>query len=170
MDLLELAERCEQAEGPDRELDALIHCAHDPGYRIVRWATIAFVSGNGGHATNPINYSGSLDAAMTLVPEGWNGNLGFIPTRPRYWVELARPEHDPLLVGKYSGRSNHSAALALCAAAFRARGRAAITSPASDEIRAQSAEIEAQAKARFDAAGKALFGTGFTARHPRPYG
>src|SRR5688500_8077881 len=51
-ELLELAECCERATGPDSELDAAIHHAVPMG---------VFVS----------DFTASLDAAMTLVPEGW---------------------------------------------------------------------------------------------------
>jgi hypothetical protein len=59
-DLLALAERVEQATGPCRNLD-----------NSIRLAT------NGGCAfdEDPA-YTASLDAAMTLVPEGWNWMAG----------------------------------------------------------------------------------------------
>lgn len=75
--LLELAERCEQAAGPDRELDFAIFIALNPGLR-------QYVRGRGGlvHPMDstdqrimanhiPPRYATSLDAAMSLVPEGW---------------------------------------------------------------------------------------------------
>lgn len=60
--LLELAERCEQASGPDGNLDAAISHdvvtvdweKHDPRWDEYLWPA----------------YSASLDAAMTLVPAG----------------------------------------------------------------------------------------------------
>jgi len=59
MGLIELAERCEAAVGPDRAIDLAISSAL-----------------NTGRSTDPRNpgprhYTSSLDAAMTLVPEGW---------------------------------------------------------------------------------------------------
>lgn len=59
MTLLELAERCEQSEGPDRKLDALI----TKHFRL------------SSNLCSPFGYQGlpftsSLDTAMTLLPEG----------------------------------------------------------------------------------------------------
>jgi hypothetical protein len=89
--LLGLADRCEQATGPDRELDALIWCTlNGKKYADHNEAYSAYHSGNpetqvefteppkrtrlvtgsqttGGHA-KPV--TASLDSAMTLVPEG----------------------------------------------------------------------------------------------------
>jgi hypothetical protein len=71
--LLALAERCEAAEGPDRELDALIHipeCREGQGLRVsggdVSWLIEGRVRAWGGHIPA---YTASLDAAKTLVPE-----------------------------------------------------------------------------------------------------
>jgi hypothetical protein len=120
-ELLKLAERCEAATGPDRELDKLIHealgnCVHreteyyavqsDTGFtcKACRKDTYGF--------TIP-KYSASLDAAMTLVPEGWAWSLNsgaagecFARVSPKSRltvVDAATP------------------ALALCAAALSAR-------------------------------------------------
>jgi hypothetical protein len=90
-ELLRLAELCEKATGPDRELDALIWCAlngkryrsHNPAYGRADETQVEFteppkrtalVSGRGtsGHAKA---YTASIDAAMTLVPEGWWRNV-----------------------------------------------------------------------------------------------
>jgi hypothetical protein len=106
----DLAERCEAATGPDRELDCAIAVAlgrTDEG-------------GSGFHRTFPddsvfeqvraLLFTASLDAAMTLVPEGavWSvGNFGFdekpMSTVGEIEVNAATP------------------ALALCAAALKAR-------------------------------------------------
>jgi hypothetical protein len=106
--LLQLAERCEAAEGADRELD---------------WAIFDLV------ATNPQRcgymelglqavpaYTASLDAAMTLVPEGWNGRLEWC--RGAGYADLA---HVKAGRGFEDCRPAKTAALALCAAALRAR-------------------------------------------------
>lgn len=63
--LLELAERCEKASGPDRELDAQIAAAFhlkQLTYQSPEWIK------------DP-EFTASLDAAMTLVPEGWEWAL-----------------------------------------------------------------------------------------------
>ena len=52
--LMDLAERCEKAQGPDRELDREIAEATKPDFWLV-----------------PPRYTASLDAALSLVPEGW---------------------------------------------------------------------------------------------------
>ena len=62
-DILEIAARCEAATGPDTQLDALIWCAIndlEPWQRVID-------DFERGQATR---YTASLDAAMTLVPEG----------------------------------------------------------------------------------------------------
>ncbi len=51
-ELLKLAERCEQAEGPDRDVDL----------SIMRW-----VKNIGGPSENAARYTASLDAALTLT-------------------------------------------------------------------------------------------------------
>lgn len=60
MDLLDLAERCEKAEGPDRALDLAIWNASGTRY-------------NTGAYEAPCcpHFTASIDAALTLVPEGW---------------------------------------------------------------------------------------------------
>lgn len=86
--LMDLADRVEKAQGPDRELDAEIWATavgrvFDATSR--RWLKIkrAWPANNGGkdcfwfetassmQGTNAILYTASLDAALSLVPEGW---------------------------------------------------------------------------------------------------
>src|SRR5690606_10066964 len=95
-DLLALAERCEAATGPHRELDALIWCALN-GKRYKDHFPVEFGGGQAlGHTrvefTEPprrtrlvsgqhcggdaLPYTASLDAAMTLVPEGDSFTVG----------------------------------------------------------------------------------------------
>jgi hypothetical protein len=68
MDLLQLAERCEKASGPDRELEWRIAEAIGVG----EWRQSAvwppFMPGSKIDKSIP-TYTASLDAAMTLVPE-----------------------------------------------------------------------------------------------------
>jgi hypothetical protein len=54
MTMKELAERVEAATGPDRDIDHAIA-------NLTNYATVGEV----------LTYTASLDAAMTLVPEGW---------------------------------------------------------------------------------------------------
>jgi hypothetical protein len=95
--LLALAERCEQAAGPDRELDAEIALAI--GYtrekkgrqRIAWWRNPKGQQlGYDGWHNFPPSFTASLDAAVTLVPEGWGyelrqGNSGARRALCRMW-------------------------------------------------------------------------------------
>ena len=74
--LLALADRAEKATGPDRELDELISAAVEGAVREVQQdGRTAYHSLDGGtwvHIRVPQpGYTASLDAAMSLVPEGW---------------------------------------------------------------------------------------------------
>lgn len=96
--LIELAARVEGLSGPDREVDL----------KIMRWAMNI-----GGPAENALHYTASLDAAMSLVPEGWNVGQWRIIGKPdscRMWDD----ETDIITSGS-------TPALALTAAALRAR-------------------------------------------------
>ncbi len=108
--LLALAERCEQAAGPSNGLDAEIALAigytHERrGTERARWwrtpsgQQLAFV----GYKNHPPFFTGSLDAAVPLVPEGCG------------WMVMSR-------AAKVGVWPSHGAtpALALCAAALRA--------------------------------------------------
>jgi hypothetical protein len=117
--LIELAARCEAAEGPDRELDALISVAVDDGCGI-RWHDLwffTFATGN-----SPPLYTASLDAALTLLPPGslWAG--GSMEEGP--FARLLWPRADGTYVGNYLEITATTPALALCAAALRAKAAA----------------------------------------------
>lgn len=103
-DLDELIQRLEKATGPDRELDIAIASAwkqHHSG----RWSIV-----------NAPYFTSSIDAALTLVPEGWF--MEALHQQPRGWLcyvgsrsnSLARMESEA-----------DTAAIALCIAALRAR-------------------------------------------------
>lgn len=131
-DLIALAARAEQAQGPDRALDADITLAVNPELGAAPWERITYPSGGASvfadrsdpdnlNVVSPPRFTASLDAALTLVPEGWTftvhsgddrgppvaycvPNMGRLPWP--HWVDdinAATP------------------ALALCAAALRAR-------------------------------------------------
>ena len=78
-EVLALAERVEKSEGSDRELDAEIWAISErlsgfvidaiPSENCVGMVTRYFESGTHGTAVSP-SYTFSLDAAMSLVPEG----------------------------------------------------------------------------------------------------
>ena len=129
--MTELARRCEEAEGPSRELDCLIgvaigkfftqpnkgwpdrldYCRHnDDGSTTY--------PGNGFDQMVPY-YTSSLDAAMTLVPEGWQRSCGNCDADDHPWACLTsnvEPYPDYAANGV-------TEALALCAAALRAGGK-----------------------------------------------
>lgn len=103
--LLELADECERAGGPDRSLDLAIICAAFPKVKL------------GGVP----EYTSSLDAALTLVPEGHDVKITQAsgPGRADWYGRCAlRTEWGDGI----SHRGNAAnGALALCAAALRAR-------------------------------------------------
>lgn len=100
-----LAVRCEAAEAADRNLDAMIH--------------FAITNGVGcGMAQDAPAYSASIDAALQLVPEGWARGFTDRRTVPgmkvnaQCWTSADR--------STVHGDAA-TPALALCAAALRAR-------------------------------------------------
>ena len=119
--LIELAERCEAATGPDRDIDALIapfagsrvvdegyplgRCCYDADHRLV---------------TMP-PYTRSLDAAMSLVPKGASWSLYDVIGK-RESVRMYGRGFDVLCAAA-------NPALALCAAALRARAHLLATEP-----------------------------------------
>jgi hypothetical protein len=116
-DLEALAKRCEAAAGPDRELDAEI--AATAGLRVV---DEGHPLGRCCYDRNGISivlprYTASLDAAMTLVPEGMWGTLEF---GKRSRCKLGRfGELKPLPNEAFA----YTAAQALAAASLRARSQ-----------------------------------------------
>lgn len=137
--LLALADRVEKLTGPDREVDLLVHNTLGVEYRWSwvhgafdgpkdlavevepEWVTFAIAEGAG--AMDALwqpdviavpRYTASLDAAMTLVPEGlWAEGSLSSPGQ----LEVHGPcTYDPLGKGWAA-----TPALALCTAALRAR-------------------------------------------------
>ena len=100
--LLDLAERCEREE-PSRVLNEAIERAIHSG---------------GPFPITTAPYTTSLDAAVTLVPAGWIYRLGSFAEEGTHWAELNQPMHGATTE---SDRLAKSVALALCAAALRAR-------------------------------------------------
>ncbi len=133
-----LAERIGAATGPDRELDAeIFHAIGAPvpfqfanklialEFNDVENAYFARVSDDMQVRYSPPHYTASLDAAMSLVPEGAGLNIS------RYWIasnkgpvwsaEIAQggvPDNPRRVSDCYD---TPTPALALCAAALRAR-------------------------------------------------
>jgi hypothetical protein len=108
--LLALAERCEQAAGPDRELDFAI--AAGLGWPDGRYSPpiLPFE-----RVRPPRHYTDSLDTAAALVPEGWT------------WARFHGGVVECMTLNGPGGSilfergQGTSTALALCAAALRAR-------------------------------------------------
>lgn len=100
IDLMELADRVEAASGPDRALAREVLLACGKGYvsPLYRW----------------LDPTASLDAAVTLVPEGWTWGV-FDDGTAWVWVD----EQRDLLAGIRVYAS--TPALALTSAALRAR-------------------------------------------------
>lgn len=73
--LLELRDRLAKATGPDRALDATIENFLASGSA----ADLAHILQDIETTTKPPPYTASLDAAVTLVPEGWGVVLRDIP-------------------------------------------------------------------------------------------
>lgn len=119
--LLALATRCEEAVGPDRELDAQIYEAL--GYEVTRDHRRMGYAQRG---FGPLLYADcenwsclrsftrSLDAAATLVPKDKIATIG--AGLSAGMAVIADEDGDNCVVGKAA-----TPALALCAAALRAR-------------------------------------------------
>jgi hypothetical protein len=114
--MVALADRCEAASGPDRELDAKI--ARETGAVNPRTARAGFGFGyvdRGQWACSFVPaYTASLDAAMTLVPEGCSFDL---VNRLGCTTVRIFNRDGPLT----DCRRAITPALALCAAALKAR-------------------------------------------------
>lgn len=126
--LLELAERCEAATGPDREIDAqIIVTLEHPEYRYPdevlnrkpsSWDEAAGRfrhDGFGGSIPWPA-YTASIDAALTLVPSGHLWQVNQWETGADAHMAPTRPIYSPQPKAKAA-----TPALAICAAALRAR-------------------------------------------------
>jgi hypothetical protein len=109
--LLALADRCEQAAGPDRGIDA----------EIARFLILAGAEDIARSRYGWSYFTASLDAAVTLVPEGRAWTLGQ-NIHHLYWqanINALNDDGNPTSFG-FGGPCNYPA-LALCSAALRAR-------------------------------------------------
>lgn len=116
--LLELAERCEQATGPDRELDAAAHEAAGLPFVMEYWTESDTTPQR--NLSHVPRYTASLDAVLTLVPEGRDFTLDRITP----CGSLAPCNAS---IARCSGNAA-TPALALCAAALRTRAASPETS------------------------------------------
>lgn len=120
----QLADRCAHATGPDRLLDADIACA--TRFPHLRPARPDDFDGKYGYAPGSLkvdtgfltaySYTRSLDDAMTLVPEGWRFEVTTTGFKPGASIITDR---GTFING--GGAYAATPALALCAAALRAR-------------------------------------------------
>jgi hypothetical protein len=107
MSLSDLAERCERATRSGAALDAAIWCALN-GVALSDKLVADFERGQAPR------YTASLDAALTLVPEGFDWIIGRTNSGLTIHAEVGGRG------GEYQ-RFAETPALALCAAALRAR-------------------------------------------------
>lgn len=131
-DLIALAERVEKAEHGSLELNAAIFRVLKPEYAGPEWQ----LYGGGFRHKNdssdarclpppeatPAYYTSSLDAAMTLVPAGWDGALYLATDSHGPCVQLETPAMREGFFMEYEGAQGKAATLplALTAAALRA--------------------------------------------------
>lgn len=120
-----LAQKCETADGPNIMLEHEVRVAVFPEHwdlqvqRFKRESPIAPRVNEGDYLgyLPPAPYSASLDAAETLVPEGWDWSAGTGGCGSGGHAYLVR--HAP--IGREIEADGATPALALCAAALRAR-------------------------------------------------
>lgn len=117
-DRLELAERVEAASGPDRELDALIHEVFGLPFEMEYWSEADTTPQR--NLSKVPHYTASLDAAMTLVPDGWNWGVWMRHDWREQNAQVWHPARDASTLHGYAA----TPALALCAASLRARASA----------------------------------------------
>jgi hypothetical protein len=119
--LIELAERCEKASEPDRETEARI--AMELAWRktTLGQAGRVWYDQDGNLEAVPPKYTASLDAALTLLPEGseWRLERRFSKAMSPAYASVWNPGATD--VDFHANAHGKSPALALCAAALRAR-------------------------------------------------
>ena len=118
MSIQDLIERLEKATGPDRELDEDI--AHAVGVRsVMQWDHEA-CGGDGSFEHMFPRYTYSIDAALTLVPEGWEWRIdgGYLPDRHYACVMNMGLVSEPQFT---VDKTPSTPAIALCIAALKAR-------------------------------------------------
>jgi hypothetical protein len=130
--LVRLAERCEQAAGPSFDLDKEILKALGFTWRGMNY----WSADNETMWKGTMTFTHSIDAAITLIPDGFClASLGFCEGdeyQAGWHCELvSKPEHyvfvgldDPMNFHREDPRRIKTPALALCAAALRARSSA----------------------------------------------
>ena len=117
MEIAELIERLEKATGPDRKLDDDIAISHGWTFEKMKrdarpyWREPGQTEWFARSRSGPPAYTSSIDAALTLVPEGMDWSIS------SYGGTFIHPGNDaPVIRGE--GRTP---VLTLCVAALRAR-------------------------------------------------
>jgi hypothetical protein len=161
-ELYALAERCEQAAGPDGNLDFqldYVRCdwpSIPPPPNEAGWTELADAD------DLPRAYTASLDAALTLVPNGhdWlvrseepRGAVATVSRRDATNIVQLGVEFDARSAFEQGHRYGDGAtgALALCAASLRARAASADTFPKGQDAQQGLAGTESGAVPKADA-------------------
>jgi hypothetical protein len=122
--LLALAERCEKAGAPDRELDGAIFEAVN-GASAYRETTPYTMNALPVRKLIPgiPDFTASIDAAMTLVPDGWTVDLRIFAADKANCSIQRWVDHKQQFFMDWTGDKHtvRPPALAICAAALRAR-------------------------------------------------
>lgn len=109
-------ERLEKATGPDRELDGDIYLFLHPEMRQLSETATGSIKPE--HYSSPV-YTASIDAALTLVPEGWCWSAhGGDVCRPG--AQLDKPQIETA-DGEIIVDQAATTAIALCIASLKAR-------------------------------------------------
>ena len=126
-----LAERCEKATGPDREIDGdIAHAAKQfvdylPRVPERPWLWAEFVEPDDWECWEAPEYTASLYAIVALIgrgelPAAWVWTLGQNIHHRTWGVSINNLDSDGVPYSVCWGASSHSPALALCAAFCRA--------------------------------------------------
>lgn len=135
----EIIKRLEAATGPDRSLDTAVMQAigyeakdvlgERPG-RFEQLTGYLCRKPGDAHWTPTPHVTRSIDAALTLVPDGWAWQVGPFNFKRISWAQLAEPADDIQGYGpgiKNRAQADHVVpAISLCIAALKARQAARI--------------------------------------------
>lgn len=122
--LLDLADRVEKLDGPSRELDAEISCAIDSKYHITSHknakGVIHYLDDVGDEiCVASKKWTASIDAAITLVLEGWSFEFRSSGIGDAGQSSIWNPMKQPVPNGDFVARNCKNPAIAITAAALR---------------------------------------------------
>ena len=124
MTTAELIEKLERADGPSRELDEAIYelmggCNHKRTKYYAVQSDTGFTCLDCGKDTYGAkyapSYTASIDAAMTLVPEGWSYTVAWLHRNGRATVAMFHAKLNE------QRAESQTPAIALCIAALKAK-------------------------------------------------